>query len=176
MTMSREDTDTMLQSLTQDAANEIAVAVEGVVSEFFISGGYGSLRMHTMSNEMIAIAFRSAARLMAIQARAFAGGTGAAVADLVEARLSDLINRTIKERTGHIAAGKLPLQDAEILCADLRHELKRLKDSAVRDLRNLPSDMPMGESMRSRSHPCQACCTNGPLKRAISIAKNDAQF
>ena len=151
MTVSRDDTDTMLQSLTQDAANEIAVAVEGVVGAFFTSGGYGSLRMHTMSNEMIARAFRSSARLMAIQARAFAGGTGTAVADLVEAHLSDLINRTIEERTEHIAAGKLPFHDAEILCADLRHELKRWKDATVRNLRNLPSDMPMDESMRSRS-------------------------
>jgi len=151
MTVTREVTDTMLQSLTQDAANKIAAAVDDVVSEFFKAGGYGSLRMHMMSNEMIARAFHSAANLMAIQARAYAGGKGAAVADLVEAHLFGLINRTMEERTEHIAAGKLPVQDAEMLCADLRHDLKRLKDAAVRELRNRPFDMQIGESIRSRS-------------------------
>jgi hypothetical protein len=151
MTASREDTDTMLQSLMLDATNEIAAGVEDVVSAFITSGGYGSLRMHMMSNERIAKAFRSAARGMAVQARAHAGGRGAAVADLVETHLFALINRTIEKRTEHIAAGKVAFQEAEILCADLRHDLKRLKDVAVRDLRNLPSDMPIGETMRWRS-------------------------
>ena len=151
MTVSREVTDTMLQSLTQDATNKIAAAVEDVVSEFFMAGGYGSLRMHMMSNEMIAKVFHSAARLMAIRAKAYADGKGAAVADLVEAHLFDLINRTMEKRTEHIAAGKLPFQDAELLCADLRHNLKRLKDAAIRELRNCPSDIQIGESIRSRS-------------------------
>lgn len=150
MSVSREDTDTMLRSLTLDATNDIAVGIEDVVGEFITSGGYGSLRMHMMSNERIANVFRSAAGLMAVRARAYAGGKGAAVADLVEAHLFALINRTIEKRTEHLAAGKVAIQDAEILCADLRHDLKRLKDVAIRDLRNLSSDMPIGESKRSR--------------------------
>ena len=143
MTMSCEETDTILESLMLDATNEIAVSVEVVVSEFITSGGYGSLRMHIMSNDRIAKAFRSAARLMAVQARACAGGNGAAAADLVEAHLFVLINRTIEKRIKHLAAGRVAFQDAEILCADLRHDLKRLKDATVRDLRHLSFDMPI---------------------------------
>jgi hypothetical protein len=154
MTMSRGDTDTMLQSLTQNAINEIGLAVQDVVSAFITSGGYGSLQMHMMSNERIAKAFLSAARLMAIQARDHAAGKGAAVADLVETHLFRLIDRTIAERTKHIAAGKVASQDAAILCADLRRDLKRLKDAAVRDLRNLPSDIPIGVAMKLRSNGC----------------------
>jgi hypothetical protein len=143
MTVNRRDIDTMLQSLMVDATNKIAVSVEDVVNEFITSGGYGSLRMHMRSHERIAKAFRSAAHLMAIQARAYAAGKGAAVADLVEAHLFVLINRTIEMRTKHLAAGKLAFQDTEMLCADLRHDLKRLKDATVRDLRHLSSDMPI---------------------------------
>ena len=71
MTVSRHDTDTMLQSLMLDATNKIALSVEDVVSAFITSGGYGSLRMHMRSHERTAKAFRSAAHLMAIQARAY---------------------------------------------------------------------------------------------------------
>ena len=151
MMVSREDTDAMLQPLTQNATNEIALAVQDVASEFITSGGYGSLRMHITSNERIVKTFLSAARLMATLARDYAGGKGLVVSDLVEAHLSNLLDRTMEERTKHISAGKVAFQDAAILCADLKRDLKRMRDTTVRDLRNLPSDMLIGVTMRLRS-------------------------
>lgn len=144
MMASRNHTDKMLQSLTHDAINEITQAVQDVACEFITSGGYGSLPMHVANNEKVTEIFRSAANLMATQARRYAGGNGAAVADLVEAHLFNLINRAIEERTKHIGVGKITSQDTAILCTNLRRDLKRLKNATVRNLRNLPSDMPIG--------------------------------
>lgn len=143
MTESREHIDGMLQLLAQDAISEIALAVQDVACEFITSGGYGSLRMHMANNEKITEIFRSTANLMATQARRYAGGNGVAVADLVEAHLFSLIDRAIEERTNHIATGKIASQDIAILCADLRRDLRRLKNAAVRDLHNFLSDMPI---------------------------------
>jgi hypothetical protein len=41
-------------------------------------------------------------------------------------------------RTEHMETGKTAFLDTTILCANLHHDLKRLKDATVRDLRPEP--------------------------------------
>ena len=91
--------------------------------------------MHMANSEKVTEIFRSTADVMAMQARRCAGGSGGAVRDLVDTHLSYLIDQTIKRRTEHMETGKTASQDTEILCANLRHDLKRLKDATLRGLR-----------------------------------------
>lgn len=135
MASSQQDIETMLQSLAQDASNDIARAIENVANAFVATGGYGSSHMHIASNEKIMEIFRSTGNAMAKQASLCAGGGGGVVRELVDAHLSQLIDQTIKSRTEHMETGKRAFQDTEILCGNLRRDLKRLKDATVRGLR-----------------------------------------
>jgi hypothetical protein len=135
MATSCQDVDKMLQSLAQDASNDIARAIEDVANKFITSGGYGSSHMHMAISEKVTEIFRFTADVMTMQARRCVGGSGGAVRDLVDTHLSYLIDQTIKRRTKHMESGKTASQDTEILCATLRQDLKLLKDAALRALK-----------------------------------------
>jgi hypothetical protein len=143
MTAGQAYNDEVMRCLVRDATSKIAQAVQCVASQFITSGGYGFLSMHIAINEVVADIFRSAASMMALQARRDAGGYSGTV-DAVEARLFDLLTRTIEQRSEHLASGKLMSQDATMLCADLAHDLKRAKDAVVRSLRHCFSDVAIG--------------------------------
>jgi hypothetical protein len=102
-----------------------------VATDFVASGGYGSLRMHLACNRTILQTFRSAAARMALAAKQFRNR--ATVRERLESHLSMVVDRTIANRTSYLRAANLALHESDLLSGSLLHDMKRLKDTAVRD-------------------------------------------
>jgi len=130
--VSREDTSTALKRLAEEATGEIAQAVRDVATSFVAAGGYGTASMHKVSNEKIVETFRSATTRMtheAVQCH-----SPSVVRKLVDDHLTGLIDRTLVQRAGQLRAGNVACEETELLCSNLRQDLKRLKDATVREL------------------------------------------
>jgi hypothetical protein len=56
------------------------------------------------------------------------------VRKLVDDHLTGLIDRTLVQRAGQLRAGNVACEETELLCSNLRQDLKRLKDATVREL------------------------------------------
>jgi hypothetical protein len=130
--VSREDTTDALERLAEQTTSEIAQAVQEVATSFVAAGGYGTVRMHKVSNERIVETFRSATRRMAHEA--VRCHSPSVVRKLVDDQLSGLIDRTLTQRAEHLRVGNVASEETELLCSYLRQDLKRLKDAAVREL------------------------------------------
>ena len=118
-----------LENAARIASDDIARAVETVARTFVGAGGYGSLKMHLASNERIIQVFRSAVGQMTAEAQGFDKDS---VRDLLDSHLSGLIARTLAERRAHLVTANAAADDTTALCASLHHDMKRLKDIAVR--------------------------------------------
>ena len=130
--VSREDTSSALKRLAEEAAGEIAQAVQEVATAFVATGGYGSLKMHNLSNKKIVETFRTAMSRMAHEA--IQCHSPSVVRRLIDDHLSGLIDRTLVQRAEHLRAGNIASEEKELLCRYLRQDLKRLKDVTVREL------------------------------------------
>jgi hypothetical protein len=130
--VSREDTSNALKRLAEEAPGEISQAVQEVATSFVAMGGYGTVRMHKVSNEKIVETFRSATSRMAHEA--VQCHSPSVVRKLVDDHLSGLIDRTLVQRAEHLRAGNVASEETELLCSYLRQDLKRLKDATVREL------------------------------------------
>ena len=130
--VSRDDTRSTLKRLAEEATGEIAQVVQEVATSFVAAGGYGTVRMHKVSNEKIVDTFRSATNRMAHEA--VQCHSPSVVRKLVDDQLSGLIDRTLTQRAEHLRAGNVASEETELLCNYLRRDLKRLKDATVREL------------------------------------------
>ncbi len=130
--VSGQDTGNALKRLAEEATGEIAQVVQEVATSFVAAGGYGTVRMHKVSNEKIVDTFRSATNRMAHEA--VQCHSPSVVRNLVDDQLSGLIDRTLAQRAEHLRAGNVSSEETELLCNYLRQDLKRLKDATVREL------------------------------------------
>ena len=134
-----------MQVVAEKASSDIARAVLDVATDFVASGGYGSLRMHLAGNRIILQTFRSAAVRMALAAKR--SRNHATVRDLLESHLSMVVDRTIADRTSYLRAANLASHESDLLSGSLLHDMKRLKDTAVRNFtldRSRAADAPGG--------------------------------
>ena len=120
-----------MQVVAEKASHDIAQAVLDVAADFAASGGYGSLRMHLAGNRTILLAFRSAASRMTLAAKR--SRNYAKVRELLESHLSMVVDRTITDRTSYLRSTNFASHECDLLSDSLLHEMKRLKDTAVRD-------------------------------------------
>ena len=118
-----------LEKVARLANDDIARAVEVVAQEFVASGGYGSFHMHLASNETILRAFRSTVSEMTGEARRF---NKEMVREHLDSLLSGIIDSVLAERRVRLFSANAAADDSTALCASLHHDMKRLKDIAVR--------------------------------------------
>lgn len=130
--VTRAHMDSILKKLAQEAAGEIAVAVQATATEFISSGGYGSVRMHKVTTERIVETFRASASLMVKEGRHCYNP--AVARELIEHRLSSLMDHALEQRAEHLRATNFAPEERELFCDHLRRDLKRLKDATVRQL------------------------------------------
>jgi uncharacterized protein (DUF2252 family) len=98
--------------------------------------------MHLAINKKAADIFRSAATAMASKTRAYAGAEAAAAADLVDAELTRIIKGVVSTEAKRAQGGGR--YNTDPMTEQLEMELMRMKNDAVRDLKHLPLDVPIG--------------------------------
>src|ERR1051325_6685715 len=121
-----------LALVVQNATSDITRAVENVATAFVSAGGYGSLRMHLASNATIVQSFRMAAHRMIAEAKDHEDFHE--IRELISSHLSNVVERTLAERTAYFEAGDLRPHDRAVLCADLQRDMKRVKTAAITEL------------------------------------------
>ena len=121
-----------LALVVQNATSDITRAVENVATAFVSAGGYGSWRMHLQSNATIVESFRVAADRMIAQAKDH--DDLHEIRELINSHLSNVVERTLAERTAYFETGNIEPHDRAVLCADLQHDMKRVKSAAITEL------------------------------------------
>ena len=118
-----------LDNVAQIASDDITHAIQTVAQKFIASGGYGSLHMHLASNEAIVQTFRSVISEMIAEAKHI---DGARLRKALDTHLSELIDWTLVMRRAHLHSANVSADDGAAICDTLHHDMKRLKDVAMR--------------------------------------------